>query len=58
MKIGIDWNETSTIRGLIWGVGGLISLLLLVLNTQEKALTAISITASIVGGVGVAVKDK
>lgn len=58
MKFGIDFSETSTIRGLIWAVGGVIAVAFLALSSQEKALAAISITASVAGGFGVAIKDK
>lgn len=57
MKFGIDWNQTSTQRGAVWVIGSLVATLLLIFSTPEKALAAITITGSIVGGLGLAVKD-
>ena len=55
--MNIEWKQPSTIRGLIWFVGGLVALAFLAADGTEKALTVLTITGSVAGGVGVALKD-
>jgi len=58
MKIGIDWTQSSTWRGLFWLIGGIIALLFLSLGSPEKAGQSVSIIMMVAGGLGVAIKDK
>ena len=57
MKLGINFRESSTIRGAVWVVGGVVAISLLIFGSQDKALTAISIAASVAGGIGMITKD-
>lgn len=57
-EIKVDFSEASTIRGIVWAVGGIVSMAFLALSGVDKALAAVSIIASIAGGLGVAIKDK
>jgi hypothetical protein len=57
MKFGLDWTQTSTLRGLVWVLGGAVSMLFLAFATPEKAVSVLTITGTVVGGLGLAVKD-
>lgn len=57
MQFGIDWSQTSTKRGAVWAFGSLIAGLLLLFSTPEKAMAAITMTGTVAGGLGLAVKD-
>jgi hypothetical protein len=57
MKIGIDWSQNSTKRGAIWAVGSLVALIFLSVSSVDKALAAMSITGTLAGALGVAIKD-
>lgn len=57
IKYGIDWNQPSTLRGIVWFLAGVVSLLFLVFSTIDKAMAVIAIAGSISGGLGLALKD-
>jgi len=57
MSIGIDWRQKSTIRGAIWFIGGVIATGLVVAGNESGAMAVMTITGTVAGGVGVAVKD-
>jgi predicted anti-sigma-YlaC factor YlaD len=56
MIFKIDWSQPSTIRGAIWVLGSFIALLFLI-SSIEKAMSVMTITGMVAGGVGVAIKD-
>lgn len=56
MKFKIDWSETSTKRGAVWIIGAAISMVFYWFG--KDPLPVITVTASVAGGLGVALKDK
>jgi hypothetical protein len=57
MKIGINWNQQSTIRGAVWVFGSLVALVFLVIGQRDDAFAAIAMTGTIAGGLGLGVHD-
>jgi hypothetical protein len=57
MKFGIDWSQNSTKRGAVWAAGSLIALVFLSVSSVEKALAVMSITGTLAGAIGLAIKD-
>lgn len=55
--VRFDLSEPSSIRGLVWLIGGIIAFAFLYFSGVEKAMTAIAIISAIAGGLGVAIKD-
>lgn len=56
MKFGtIDFTQASTIRGAVWSVGGIISVLFSLLG--HDPMPVMMITATVAGGLGVGIKD-
>jgi hypothetical protein len=58
MKLGIDFNEASTLRGLMMVVGCLTSVAFLSCGEIETAVKIILWTMGIVGTAGLVVKDQ
>ena len=54
--IQIDWTETSTKRGLIWGLTAVVGLPMVWLGKDPTSL--ILLASGIAGGLGVLFKDK
>jgi hypothetical protein len=57
MKIGINWDQQSTIRGAVWVFGSLVALVFLVIGHRDDAFAAIAMTGTIAGGLGLGVHD-
>jgi hypothetical protein len=57
MKIEIDLNEASTLRGAVWLIGSLIALFFIMFSTEEHAMAVMTITGMVAGGLGVGVSD-
>jgi len=55
MNLGIDTKQGSTIRGVIWVIGGILGVILSFLGKDPMGVMAV--TAAVAGGLGVAVKD-
>lgn len=56
-EVGIDWGQPSTIRGIVWAVGGIAALLMLIFGSVEKAVGVMTIAGTVAGGLGVGIKD-
>lgn len=54
---GVDWSQSSTLQGLIRLLGFGVALYLIINGNNEGALTVMSITGIVNGGVGVGVKS-
>jgi hypothetical protein len=57
MTFGIDWKQPSTIRGLIWILGGLIATGLVIAGDRDGALTMMTVTPTVAGAFGMVAKD-
>jgi uncharacterized membrane protein len=57
MKLGIDFKQPSTLRGLVWLVGSLVGLGFLIAGDRESASVAVAMTGTIAGGLGLGVND-
>ncbi len=57
LKVGVDWSQSSTIQGAIRLIGFGIAFYLVIKGNNEGALTLMTITGMINGGVGLGVKD-
>ena len=57
MIVGIDTKQASTWRGLVWVIGGLVSMYLLAFKGTEYGAAAMAITGQIAGGLGLLIKD-
>ena len=57
MKLKFVLNEGSTIRGIIWLIGGTISMITTLTHSVEIGSAILGITASIAGGVGAMFTD-
>lgn len=55
MKLGIDWSQASTKRGLIWMIGSVTSLVFYWYG--KDPLPVIAVTGSLAGGLGLVAKD-
>lgn len=54
---GVDWSQSSTLQGIIRLLGFGVALYLIINGNNEGALTVMSITGIVNGGVGVGVKS-
>lgn len=57
-NINVNITEASTIRGIVWVFGSFVASVFLWFSTPEKAMSVMTITASLAGGLGVAISDK
>lgn len=57
MKLGTDFKQPSTVRGLVWGIGGVVAGILIVIGETDKAQAIGALTATVAGGLGVLTKD-
>jgi len=58
MKVEVDWEQPSTLRGACMLTGGVIALLFLIFSSIDKAMAVLTISAAVSGGIGVAVKEE
>jgi hypothetical protein len=57
MKLGIDWKDPATWRGLIMGVSGVSSLMLFFLGEIDAAQGVVASGITISGALGFGVKN-
>lgn len=50
----INWKQKSSIRGAIWFIAGILSVLAVFTGNDEGALTIMAIAGTVAGGVGMA----
>ena len=55
MKFGIDWTQSSTLRGLVWAIAAIVGGIMVWQGKDVDQL--LILTAGITGGLGLAVKD-
>jgi hypothetical protein len=55
MKLGIDWTQSSTVRGLIWVVAAVTALVFYWFG--KDPLPVMAVGGGLAGGLGVALKD-
>ena len=53
----IDWREPSTLRGAVWVMGCLVSLVLLWKGEHEAGMRALATTGMVAGTLGLATRD-
>ena len=56
MKLGIDWTQPSTMRGMVWGITAIIGVVLIVMGKDPSSLIVLAM--GVAGGRGVAVTEK
>jgi hypothetical protein len=56
-KIGIDWSQRSTRLGAITLIAAAIAVVLICLGEEEKASAVMALAATVIGTLGLAVKD-
>lgn len=57
MKIGIDWNQASTWRGIVMAIAGMAALILYFRGNLDAAQGVIAGGISITGALGFGIKD-
>lgn len=55
MKLVIDWNQASTMRGAVWVVGSVAALVFHWFG--KDPMPVMMVTGALAGGLGLAVKD-
>ncbi|WP_155931056.1 hypothetical protein [Methylomonas sp. 11b] len=55
MKLGIDWSQNSTKRGVVWLIAGIIGIYYSWGTHDVNQL--LSVASAVAGGLGVGVKD-
>ena len=55
MNFCVDWSQNSTKRGAIWLVGGLLGTIFAFAGKDPMQI--MTITATVAGGLGVAIRD-
>ena len=56
MKLGFDWNESSTCRGTVWLVAAIIGFIMVWQGRDVSQLLLLA--AGVSGGIGIITKDK
>ena len=55
MKFGVDWNQASTIRGIVWAITAIVGGIMV---WQGKSVDQLLVlTAGVTGGLGLVLKD-
>lgn len=52
MLLKFDIKDPSTIRGIVWIIGGIIAIVSVFFKSQEAGVAIMGITASVAGGLG------
>lgn len=55
MMINIDWKQSSTKRGAVWLVAGIVGAAMLMAGKDIQQLLVLA--SAVAGGLGVAIKD-
>ena len=55
--MNIDFNQNSSIRGLVWTIGGILSSIATLFKSIETGAAIMSITATVAGGLGMILDD-